>query len=133
MDVYASSLFWKFFRSLLPGMAGVSGCLHLHGFDFGEREKIGLLQSGNFVQSVFEMIIEIEAYFGDCYLWGKGSTFSEIKKQMNHILSEVSETDFADVFCARFGYEKIIPADKFVDVVIDLDTHKIYRRYNMDG
>lgn len=42
------------------------------------------------------MVIEVEAFFGDCYLWGKESDFSEIKKQMDQILSEVNETDFVD-------------------------------------
>lgn len=73
------------------------------------------------------MVIEVEAFFGDCYLWGKGNNFSEIKKQMDQILSEVSETEFADAFCARFGYERIAFTEKCTDVVIDLDTHKIYK------
>lgn len=73
------------------------------------------------------MIIEVKAFFGDCYLWGKGSNLSEIKKKMDQILSEVSEAEFADAFCARFGYERIVLAEKCTDVVIDLDTHKIYK------
>lgn len=79
---------------------------------------------------MFAMVIEIEAFFGDCYLWGKECNFSEIKKQMDQILSEVNETDFVDIFCARFGYDKIAFADRCVDVVIDLDTHKIYKPQN---
>ena len=73
------------------------------------------------------MIIEIEAYYGDCYVSGKNMSLSELKEQTNSILSEVTESDFVSVFCARCNFEKLDCYNGFVDCVIDLDTHKIYK------
>ena len=73
------------------------------------------------------MIIEIEAYYGDCYLFGENMSLSELKEQTNSILNEVSESDFVSIFCARCNFEKLDSYDGFADWVIDLDTHKIYK------
>ena len=73
------------------------------------------------------MIIGIEAYYGDCYLFGKKMSLLELKEQTNSILNEVSESDFVSIFCARCNFEKLDSYDGFVDYVIDLDTHKIYK------
>lgn len=73
------------------------------------------------------MIIEIEAYYGDCYLFEENMSLSELKEQTNSILNEVSESDFVSIFCARCNFEKLDSYDGFVDCVIDLDTHKIHK------
>ena len=73
------------------------------------------------------MIIEIEAYYDDCYLFGENMSLSELKEQTNSILNEVSESDFVSIFCARCNFEKLDSYNGFVDYVIDLDTHKIYK------
>lgn len=74
------------------------------------------------------MLIEIETFEGGCYLWGKTMAVSKIKEQMNQILKEVSEADFTDVFCSRFGYEQVNPPEEEkADLVIDLDIHRIYQ------
>lgn len=73
------------------------------------------------------MIIEIETYYGDCYLFGENMSLSELKEQTNSILNEVTESDFVSIFCARCNLEKLDNYNGFVDYVIDLDTHKIYK------
>lgn len=73
------------------------------------------------------MIIEIEAYYDDCYLFGKNMSLSELKEQTNSILNEVTESGFVSIFCARCNFEKLDSYNGFVDYVIDLDIHKIYK------
>ena len=76
------------------------------------------------------MIIEVESFYGDCYLWGKKTAISELKKQMNNILSTVCEEEFVSSFCSRYKYERIEPAGFCVaDFVIDLDTHMVYESH----
>lgn len=73
------------------------------------------------------MIIEIEAYFGDYYLFGGSMSFLELEKRTSHILNKVTECDFVSIFCARYHFEQLDSYHGFVDYVIDLDTHKVYK------
>lgn len=46
---------------------------------------------------------------------------------MMEILEEVDESDFVEVFSARYGYERVIADSTIeVDCTIDLDTHKVF-------
>lgn len=73
------------------------------------------------------MIIEVESFYGDCYLWGKKTTIWELKKQMKNILSAECEEEFVSLFCSRYMYERIETSGLCVaDFVIDLDTNMVY-------
>ncbi|MCM1325520.1 MAG: hypothetical protein NC094_00270 [Bacteroidales bacterium] len=74
------------------------------------------------------MVIEMEAYYGDCYLFGKNMSLPELKEQTNSIWNEVTESDFVSIFCARCNFEKLDSYNGLVDYVIDLDTHQILRK-----
>lgn len=73
------------------------------------------------------MLVEIESFEGDVILLGKKTSLKNIKKQMMEILEEVDESDFVEVFSARYGYERVIADSTIeVDCTIDLDTHKVF-------
>lgn len=74
------------------------------------------------------MIVEIESYLGDYYLFGNTMTCSELGKEVAILLNEVPEKDFTSVFCSRCNFEKLESNKKIIaDYVIDLDTHKLYK------
>lgn len=73
------------------------------------------------------MLIEVESVYGDTLLYGKHLSSSELRAQVNRILSEAGEEDFISIFCARCQYEELPhSSDQSVDYVIDLDAHLVY-------
>ena len=74
------------------------------------------------------MILEIEYYKGDTFLYGKPVSKQVLLKQLNQIQMQYDRgTDnFIGLFCRMFGYERI-DKPQISDYTYDRDTEKIYQ------
>lgn len=72
------------------------------------------------------MIIEIECYEGDSYLYGKNITESELKCQIEEAESvcDKEEDNFIELLCRRFGWT-IFESDELPDFIYDRDIRKL--------
>ena len=74
------------------------------------------------------MVIEIESYSGNVFIFGKAASIGQLKNRMANILEQAGEKSFVSIFCARYSFD-VLPYDERIepDFCIDLDTHKVFK------
>lgn len=75
------------------------------------------------------IIVEIESYEGDSYLYGKDITESELRRQIEdaEFSYDKKEDNFIELLCRRFGWT-IFESDELPDFVYDRDIRKLRKQ-----
>lgn len=78
------------------------------------------------------MILEVEYYKGNVFLFGKNRSQSEIKRQLAETEQDCdkNEDNFISLFCLRYDWTAFDPLNKKTektDYVYDRDIKKLYR------
>lgn len=73
------------------------------------------------------MIIEIEYYKGDVFLFGKSRSRSELQGQLDNIerIYDRNEDNFTELLVRMYGWTVIDEADS-VDYIYDRDVNRLY-------
>ncbi len=74
------------------------------------------------------MIIEIEYYKNDTFLYGKSVSFSVLKKQLETTenIYDTETDNFIDMFCRNYQWN-VIENNILPDYIYDRDIKKLYK------
>jgi hypothetical protein len=76
-----------------------------------------------------DMIIEIEGYQIEAFVYGKKCSGGKLYRQMKKTIKYMENSEcFVSMFCRLFGYEKLEDSDNLLsDYIIDVDIEKVLK------
>ena len=74
------------------------------------------------------MLVLIDSYFGNRLISGRKCSLKELRERLKKIIEMSHGEDFTTLFCRVYNFEELPLGDDFeIDMIIDLDTHLVYK------